>query len=188
MEKQKAGHHGAVLGRPLKPSLQSSRKEKGEKLLAVDGGRGGLWDHFEIADQRMGLIYGIVLEKGDEKEIFAPIKGGEIFKIARQAVVCGKADEQGCAVSQMGLGGQSQRGVGDAQAQLGKGVACAGGDDHQIGLQNRPHRLGLWKGPNHFSPADFFCPTDFFLRPAKAGVGGGKMKGADGHKIVAQLL
>ena len=92
---------------------------KEHKLLSERGGD-GLPQKGKIRLQRAGLSRRIILSEGHKVDVFPVQEAGNVLRRAAEAVVGGKGEHQGAAVSQVGLGRQGGGGVASAG---GEGVA-----------------------------------------------------------------
>jgi len=142
------------------------------------------WNKLKFSHKGVWLVYGVVLDKGYKIDVFSLIKLCDVPEIQGKCVICGKSDDQWSLIAQMSLCTKCYGSVKDPRGNFGKGISCARGNDHGIGLDYRSDLLRLGNGGHNRSGADVLGCCKLILGFAKSGVGGAKIKGAHGVELV----
>ena len=140
------------------------------KLSACKGVGHGLFQKIKIADERIGLFFGIILMHGYEIDVFPIEKLTYIFEIGGKRVVAGKGDDDGAIASKLCLCRHGDGTVRDARCKLGEGISRAGGNDEHIEYEGGTDGLGFHNGVQNLVAADLLHGADGILRRSEARV------------------
>ena len=96
----------------------SALTQNGLELNSREGGEHGVLKQREIADERAGLAFGVILPERDEIDVLAGGDGCYRAERARERVVCRERDDGGAETAGVSLCSHRDRAVGYTASHL----------------------------------------------------------------------